>query len=827
MRTVARAIVTVFSVLTAVYAFLASSAFTYQQFLLPRVLPWVGWFSDWHAALFWPCLLLAVASIDPAYKKTHAGRLTVNAFVIVWLAIGLRLTFFPLLPTLVDTERSLFVGLAALLAPIWLALIDHVRLRDYLRDQSRVPNDEEAATTEGRLLAAAIGTAVFVAVLYGVLTPLFIAKSFEPDLLSAGLTIGLGWNLLDHLLIFCGLFLVMALAERAVRPIRSFALRYGVACLVVAAVLTIELQRIVANAIGLDGYRGALAMATLSAAIVFTWAALRLRRLSSCELTSGFDVLFGVTPRALPLTGTIVALLGMAGVAFLLPQVLRLDWDFLLLKLSVLAIWVVSFSRFYAAASRPVRLPGVLVLCAIPLAGHYSEAPVQAEMPRWLASPGYSLRHTLDRYLVYNPTFRLADDLFREQADQTQAFARFMRANTAIDEASVTPASIDFVRNLTESAVTPKPLIFLFVVDSLRPDYLSPYNPRVTFTPRIAGFAAESLVFRNAFTRYGGTGLSMSGLWMGAGGPHRQYVQPFRPMNALEKLLDANRYLRFVSMDHISAELLTPSSSLVELDHGIQELEFDLCGTLPELERRLTAKELDGAPIFAHTRSLNLHAAAVKIAGTADASAYDGFEPRAAARVHRLDGCLGGFVDFLKTRHLYERSIIILMSDHGEMLGEDNQWGHAYYLFPKVLQIPLIVHVPPMLARNFAVDLDTIAFSTDVTPTLYALLGYRPRRDSPLMGRPLLTPPLDADFSARRRAVEVVAASYGAVWGVVRQNGERLYIADANRRREYAYERPGHGAWHEIEVTDQIRSVNQQAIREYIYEVNRVYHVKF
>ena len=30
----------------------------------------------------------------------------------------------------------------------------------------------------------------------------------------------------------------------------------------------------------------------------------------------------------------------------------------------------------------------------------------------------------------------------------------------------------------------------------------------------------------------------------------------------------------------------------------------------------------------------------------------------------------------------YERSIIVLTSDHGDSLGEDGRWGHAYTVFP-------------------------------------------------------------------------------------------------------------------------------------------------
>ena len=147
---------------------------------------------------------------------------------------------------------------------------------------------------------------------------------------------------------------------------------------------------------------------------------------------------------------------------------------------------------------------------------------------------------------------------------------------------------------------------------------------------------------------------------------------------------------------------------------------------------------------------------------------------------------------------LYDRSVVILTSDHGEMLGEDRQWGHAYYLFPPVLQIPLVVHLPPALAPSAAVDVDAIAFSTDITPTIYAVLGYRPNRQTDLMGQSLIGAS-GADFTSRRRITEVVAASYGAVWGVLRHNGQHLYIVDANHGKEYAFERLPRQPWHAVQ----------------------------
>ena len=106
---------------------------------------------------------------------------------------------------------------------------------------------------------------------------------------------------------------------------------------------------------------------------------------------------------------------------------------------------------------------------------------------------------------------------------------------------SIEPVEVSLAP-LTGEPSAQRPHIFVFVVDSLRRDYLSPYNPKVTFTPAIAALADDSLVFRSAFTQYGATGLSVPSLWVGGPILHKQYVTPFAPMNSLAKLLAHERY---------------------------------------------------------------------------------------------------------------------------------------------------------------------------------------------------------------------------------------------------------------------------------------------
>ena len=100
----------------------------------------------------------------------------------------------------------------------------------------------------------------------------------------------------------------------------------------------------------------------------------------------------------------------------------------------------------------------------------------------------------------------------------------------------------------------------------------------------------------------------------------------------------------------------------------------------------------------------------------------------------------------MKAKGRYDNSIVIVTSDHGDSLGEDGFWGHAFWLFPEGVKIPLIVHLPERLARGVTTDLGRLTFSTDIAPSLYALLGHEVLSPGPLFGSRCSCPP-----AARRR----------------------------------------------------------------------------
>src|SRR5262249_50951423 len=158
----------------------------------------------------------------------------------------------------------------------------------------------------------------------------------------------------------------------------------------------------------------------------------------------------------------IVAIVALPLVAYLLVNaVLRLDWDFLLQKLTVLVVWLAAF----AAALRvtpPPRSRRIAGAAAGVRGGSFAvtAVAVRAESGR---------RTMFDRYAVADPSFRLIRDLQARRSADTAAFYALLHSNTLVDRRALRPPDISFVEPLGPAPVRP-PNIFLFIIDSLRRD---------------------------------------------------------------------------------------------------------------------------------------------------------------------------------------------------------------------------------------------------------------------------------------------------------------------------------------------------------------------
>lgn len=103
-------------------------------------------------------------------------------------------------------------------------------------------------------------------------------------------------------------------------------------------------------------------------------------------------------------------------------------------------------------------------------------------------------------------------------------------------------------------------------------------------------------------------------------------------------------------------------------------------------------------------------------------------DDRYRGEVAYVDRYLGELFQRLKDLGLYEDSLIVFTSDHGESLGERNFFGHVEYLTDDMIHVPLIVKPPRGDARRAALEQRAggLVSHLDLVPTLLSMSGLPP-----------------------------------------------------------------------------------------------------
>jgi arylsulfatase A-like enzyme len=82
---------------------------------------------------------------------------------------------------------------------------------------------------------------------------------------------------------------------------------------------------------------------------------------------------------------------------------------------------------------------------------------------------------------------------------------------------------------------------------------------------------------------------------------------------------------------------------------------------------------------------------------------------------------IGPLIQKLKALDMYDRSLIIFTSDHGEEFYEHRGWEHSHSLYNELIKVPLIVKFPH--SRFHGEKIDSIARLIDIVPTVLDVLG--------------------------------------------------------------------------------------------------------
>jgi choline-sulfatase len=110
-----------------------------------------------------------------------------------------------------------------------------------------------------------------------------------------------------------------------------------------------------------------------------------------------------------------------------------------------------------------------------------------------------------------------------------------------------------------------------------------------------------------------------------------------------------------------------------------------------------------GQPVFAFLHLFDLHKPYTR-------GGYD-------AELAYVDQLLGKFKQSLAAKGWWDRSLVVVLSDHGESLGDHGEASHGYFIYESTLQVPLLVHWPVGSAARPARDSHPAGL-LDVAPTI-------------------------------------------------------------------------------------------------------------
>ena len=383
--------------------------------------------------------------------------------------------------------------------------------------------------------------------------------------------------------------------------------------------------------------------------------------------------------------------------------------------------------------------------------------------------------------------------------------------------------------------------VLLITLDTTRSDYVSPFGAEPRITPRLQELASRSCVFTNAVAETNITNPShlsiMSGLRAIEHGVLSNRVPMPESVDTLAEAMRRQGYRTagFPAVRHIgpevgwrgfdllaSVEETVPAAENTDRaaawlrDHGGDPFflwvhYFDphsLYQPPAEIAARFYKGEPeagDGPPIGRREFFDRLKAGGAALRQWLGETRDPEF-PRAmyAAEIHYADREIGRLLDGLEARGLADDTLVVVVADHGESLGEHGIFYSHLGIYEQQLRIPLIVRVPGLKPSRT----EALVSVLDLAPTISELTGVRLRhRCSGLSLVPLLEGEAGAAFAARTAFVHQNAHNYSVavregpwklIWPVAREHAllssrPELYHLedDPGERVDLAAKEPG------------------------------------
>jgi choline-sulfatase len=263
--------------------------------------------------------------------------------------------------------------------------------------------------------------------------------------------------------------------------------------------------------------------------------------------------------------------------------------------------------------------------------------------------------------------------------------------------------------------------VFIVAPDNFRGDRVQKRGPKALKFPNLEAFARDAVVFENAVAPSSWTLPSFASIFSGQYEFHHQ-VTPNSPLSLDKPHLLANLRPRMATVQFndgvwLSAKMgLARNHDYFTASARVRDVYADRV-LFANAQNFLEANPFPALFMFLHT--YKLHApfepgeeflAALgpgprprKMGAYSNQAQFKANVPDAERRameelydaeVLQFDHYFGEFIRYLKHAGIYERSLIVLISDHGEEFGEHGGWFHGHSLYREIYQVPFFIKFP-------------------------------------------------------------------------------------------------------------------------------------
>jgi arylsulfatase A-like enzyme/Flp pilus assembly protein TadD len=264
--------------------------------------------------------------------------------------------------------------------------------------------------------------------------------------------------------------------------------------------------------------------------------------------------------------------------------------------------------------------------------------------------------------------------------------------------------------------------IILISIDTLRSDRLPAYGYRAIRTPHLDRFRQDSVLFERAYSHSPLTLPSHATLFTGLlpqGHGVRDNVG-FTMNDQAQTIAQTLAAARFATGAAVSAYVLRPETGIgrgfdfydatmppAASEEAIGYIQRSGAETIAKAKEWIRGR--GQSPLFFFLHLYEPHTPYQPPPEYRAAHPYDG-------EVAYSDALVGEFLDFLREQKLYDEALVIVLSDHGEGLGEHGEEEHGIFLYRESLQVPLMIKLPGARSGGLAVA-DPVGLS-DVPATI-------------------------------------------------------------------------------------------------------------